>query len=91
MTVLPFNFVLKEFRNKYRFIEYEFKNLFTVTAYSAHHSNSVNINVCNETNLMHFSLFSYYTSTCFGLASSPSSGGNTVYRVFTKEWCGFKS
>jgi hypothetical protein len=26
-----------------------------------------------------FSLFSHYTSTCFGLASSPSSGGNSVY------------
>jgi hypothetical protein len=39
--------------------------------------------VCNETNLMHYlricGLFSHYTSTCFGLASSPSSGGNNVY------------
>jgi hypothetical protein len=26
-----------------------------------------------------FSLLSHYTSTCFGLASCPSSGGNNVY------------
>jgi hypothetical protein len=26
-----------------------------------------------------FSLFSHYTSTCFGLAGCPSSGGNNVY------------
>jgi hypothetical protein len=34
----------------------------------------------NETNLMHYlsCLFSYYTSTCFALASCPS-GGNNVY------------
>jgi hypothetical protein len=26
-----------------------------------------------------FSLFSHYTSPCFGIASCPSSGGNNVY------------
>jgi hypothetical protein len=37
----------------------------------------ISIYACNETNLMtiYFSLFSHYTSTCFGLASSPSSVG----------------
>jgi hypothetical protein len=28
-----------------------------------------------------FSLLSHYTSTCFGLASCPSSGGNSVYSI----------
>jgi hypothetical protein len=28
---------------------------------------------------IYFSLFNHNTSTCFGLASSPSSGGNDVY------------
>jgi hypothetical protein len=40
------------------------------------------IYACNETNLMHYLSSvhsSHYTSKCFGLASSPSSGGNKVY------------
>jgi hypothetical protein len=41
----------------------------------------ISIYACNETNVMHFifGLFSHYTSTCFGLASCPSSGGSNVY------------
>jgi hypothetical protein len=44
---------------------------------------TVHLDICVSWNqidaLFIFSLFSHYTSTCFGLASFPSSGGNNVY------------
>jgi hypothetical protein len=37
-----------------------------------------------------FSLFHHYTSTCFGFASSPSSGGNDVYMQTNGTCCTFR-
>jgi hypothetical protein len=44
---------------------------------------TVHLDICISWNqleaLFIFSLFRHYTSTCFGLASCPSSGGNNVH------------
>jgi hypothetical protein len=57
------------------------KLLFNTTFYFMFCWPCISIYVCNETNLKHYlsSVYSVTITKCFGLASSPSSGGNNVY------------